>query len=101
MLAAIALAFTAAVLIDGDEFDKEKHFDENHRRAVERDEFPVFNNPSMLSAIEAEQQNMVKAQDLVLGVAHGDESKAYPIPVLGTHELGNDTIDGIPIAVSW
>ena len=55
----------------------------------------------MLSAAEAESRSIVMPRDLVIGVAHGDQAKAYPIPVMGTIELGNDTIDGIPIAVSW
>ena len=39
--------------------------------------------------------------DAVIGIAHGSEARAYPIMVMGNHELGNDTIDGIPIAITW
>ncbi len=70
-------------------------------QAVPRDAFPVFNNPPMLGAAEAEAQRVIFARDAVIGVAHGGEAKAYPITIMGVHELGNDTIGGTPIAVSW
>lgn len=68
---------------------------------VTRDTFPVFNDPPMLSASQAEQRRLVFPRSAVIGVAHGASAKAYPIAVMGIHELGNDSIDGIPIAVSW
>jgi hypothetical protein len=70
-------------------------------QAVARDAFPVFNSPVMLTAADAERQGLIFDRDAVIGVAHGGEAKAYPITVMGVHELGNDTIAGIPIAVSW
>ena len=71
------------------------------RQAVARDAFPVFNNPRMLSAAQAEADGVIFPRDAVIGVAHGGEAKAYPITIMGVHELGNDTIGGVPIAVSW
>ncbi len=70
-------------------------------QAVPRDAFPVFDNPRMVPAAEAEARGLIFDRDAVIGVAHGREAKAYPITVMGVHELGNDIIDGIPIAVSW
>ena len=70
-------------------------------QVVPRDAFPVFNNPAMLSAGQAEAERAIFPRDAVIGVAHGGEAKAYPITVMGVHELGNDTIGGVPIAVSW
>ncbi len=68
---------------------------------VTRDAFPVFDNPRMLTAKEAEARRVIFPRDMVIGVSHGRKAKAYPITIMGYHELGNDTIDGIPIAVSW
>ena len=68
---------------------------------VTRDSFPVFDNPPMLTAEEAERRRVIFPRMPVIGVAHGGEAKAYPIAIMGIHELGNDTIGGIPIAVSW
>ena len=70
-------------------------------QAVPRDAFPVFDDPEMLSAAEAEKQEVIFDRDVVIGVAHNGEAKAYPITIMGVHELGNDTIGGVPIAVSW
>lgn len=70
-------------------------------QAVPRDAFPVFDNPTMLPAAEAEAKGVVMERDMVIGVARGREAKAYPITIMGVHELGNDTIDGEPIAVTW
>ena len=68
---------------------------------VPRDAFPVFDNPKMAAAAEAEARGLVFERDMVIGVARGREAKAYPITIMGVHELGNDTIDGVPIAVTW
>lgn len=70
-------------------------------QAVPRDAFPVFDDPQMLSAAEAEKQEVIFDRDVIIGVAHNGEAKAYPITIMGVHELGNDTIGGVPIAVSW
>ncbi len=70
-------------------------------QAVPRDAFPVFDDPVMLSAAEAEEKQVIFSRDAVLGLAMNGEAKAYPITVMGVHELGNDTIGGIPVTVSW
>jgi hypothetical protein len=68
---------------------------------VPRDAFPVFDHPRMVTAAEAEGRGLVFDRDMVIGVARGRQAKAYPIAIMGIHELGNDTIDGVPIAVTW
>ena len=70
-------------------------------QTVGRDAFPVLDDPEFLSASEAEELGMVGALDPVIGIVIGGEAKAYPIDIMGIHELGNDTIGGIPIAVTW
>ncbi len=70
-------------------------------QAVPRDAFPVFDNPDMLTAEAAEREGVIYPRDVVIGVRHGGAAKAYPITIMGMHELGNDVLDGIPIAVSW
>ena len=70
-------------------------------QAVPRDAFPVFDNPDMLTADVAEREGVIYPRDVVIGVRHGQAAKAYPITIMGVHELGNDTLGGIPIAVSW
>lgn len=70
-------------------------------QAVPRDSFPVFDNPVLLSVAEAEAKKIIFERDAVIGISIGGEAKAYPITIMGVHELGNDTIGGVPIAVSW
>lgn len=70
-------------------------------QAVPRDAFPVFDDPKMLSAAEAEEKQFIFDRDVIIGVAHNGEAKAYPITIMGVHELGNDAIGGVPVAVSW
>lgn len=70
-------------------------------QSVPRDAFPVFDNPDMLTVSEAEELKMVHDMDPVIGIAVGGEARAYPIDIMGVHELGNDVIAGVPIAVTW
>lgn len=68
---------------------------------IGRDTFPVFDNPKLLTVAEAEARKAVLPREPVIGVVHGGEARAYPIAIMGMHELGNDTIAGVPIAVTW
>lgn len=72
-------------------------FDRNARRAAPRDAFPVFNNPRLVPARSAGLAD----GEWVIGVVVNGEARAYPVAVMGVHELGNDTCGGEPIAVSW
>jgi hypothetical protein len=57
---------------------------------------PIY-DPQFASAAEAPLQD----EELVMGVAFGDEAKAYPIAVLRSREMVNDELTGIPILVTW
>ena len=72
-------------------------FDQFARRAAPRDAFPVFQDPKLVPA----QAANLRDNDWVIGVVLNKKAKAYPIAVMGIHELGNDTCGGEPIAVSW
>jgi len=78
--------------------DLEKDYNRLAKRAVPKDSFPVLNNPKMKSA---KGRQVMSKNIWVIGVAIGKEAKAYPISVMGRHELINDTCGGQPIAVSW
>ena len=77
--------------------DVEGDFDREARRAVGRDSFPVFNHPELTPAAKA----TLGAEEPVIGVVCDGEARAYPIAVMGVHELGNDMCGKTPIAVSW
>ena len=40
-------------------------------------------------------------EELVIGIAIGEEAKAYSITVLRAREMVNDELAGIPILVTW
>jgi hypothetical protein len=39
--------------------------------------------------------------DRVIGLVINGEARAYPVRVLALHELVNDVVGGVPVAVSW
>ncbi len=55
--------------------------------------------PRFVSPAEAEP--WMEPQEQVLGVSIDGESRAYPITVLSRHEIVNDVVGGVPIAVTW
>jgi len=67
------------------------------------DAIPAIWDPEPLWATveEAEQNGEVAGDVGVIGVAMGDEARAYPIPFLSAHEIVNDTVGGVAIAVTW
>lgn len=77
--------------------DKEGDYDKVARRAVARDSFPVLDEPDMTPAAKSELED----DESVIGVVCDGEARAYPIAVMGRHELANDICGDTPIAVSW
>jgi len=77
--------------------DPEADFGANSRRAAPRDAFPVLDRPKMTKAADAR----LGAAEPVIGVVVGGEARAYPVAVMGRHELANDVCGKVPIAVSW
>jgi hypothetical protein len=76
-----------------------------------RDYLPVLNDPAAIApkdiaALNEGQRRIHKGaflvdSDLVVGVAIGGEARAYPINVLNWHEIVNDTLGGVPIAITY
>ncbi len=79
--------------------DEEK--DSIGKQVLPKDSFPVLNNPKFVDISRAEKKKYVSDNDAVIGIVIDDVAKAYQIKVMGIHELANDTIAGIPIAVTW
>ncbi|QDS94643.1 hypothetical protein FF011L_34230 [Roseimaritima multifibrata] len=63
-----------------------------------KDGIPALSNPMMVSAAEA---TYLRPNDRVIGVVSGRESRAYPLPILNYHEIINDRIGELPIAVTY
>ena len=64
-----------------------------------RDGIPAIDNPTFLSAEEADQE--YDSDELVIGVEFDGDARAYSIPLLSSHEIVNDTVGGRAIAVTW
>lgn len=77
----------------------EADFDANVRQVVERDYFPVLDEPETVTVAGVAKR--LSAYDLVIGVVQNGEARAYPVAVMGKHELANDVVGGEPITVSW
>ncbi|MFW5653562.1 MAG: DUF3179 domain-containing (seleno)protein [Planctomycetota bacterium] len=50
---------------------------------------------------EAERGKFLVGDDRVVGVTFNGESRAYPLRVLNWHEIINDVVGGVPIAVTY
>ena len=64
-----------------------------------RDAIPAIDNPQFLTADEAEA--FYDADELILGVEFDGDARAYSVPFLSAHEIVNDTVGGVKIAVTW
>lgn len=63
------------------------------------DGIPPIDNP-IFDSIAKGDEWLVDAQP-VIALAVGDEAKAYPLAILTRHEIANDEIAGIPVAVTF
>jgi len=63
-----------------------------------KDAIPAILSPSFE---EGKKALWLSAKDLVVGVEIAGDSRAYPVPTLSTHEIVNDKVGGVPIAVTW
>jgi hypothetical protein len=59
--------------------------------------FHPYDSPAFANADEVK----VDPDDKVLAVKIGQEARAYPIRTMGYHHIVNDTVNGVPIAVTY
>lgn len=64
-----------------------------------KDAIPAIHNPEFIDAAEARAQ--MGPSERVLGVSINGDHRAYPLNVLSRHEIVNDTVGGVPAAVTW
>jgi hypothetical protein len=62
------------------------------------DGIPSLDRPAMTAASEA---SYLLDDDLVFGIAIGDDARAYPLRILGWHEMMNDVVGGVPLALAY
>lgn len=63
-----------------------------------KDGIPSIDNPKFVNSQKA---TFVKDDDLVIGLDINGDVKAYPLFILVWHEIVNDEIGGIPVAVTY
>ncbi len=63
------------------------------------DGIPAIDDPDFLNASQADEE--YEPDELVIGVEFNGDARAYSIPHLSSHEIVNDTVGGVKIAVTW
>ena len=63
-----------------------------------KDGIPALAEPKIGRAAQAE---FLSPDDRIVAVTKNEESRAYPIRMLNWHEIVNDTLGGVPIAVVY
>ncbi|MEL6504194.1 MAG: DUF3179 domain-containing protein [Pseudomonadota bacterium] len=79
--------------------DKMKiRFEEIAWGGVRVDGIPSLDNPKLLPAAKAEY---LRDDDLVFGVSINGDARAYPLRIMGWHEMFNEVIGGVPVALAY
>jgi hypothetical protein len=74
--------------------------DEIH--AVPESKMTEFATPQEVELMARNERiKILLSTDLVIGVVINGTARAYPVRLLNIHEIANDQIDSVPIAVSW
>lgn len=63
-----------------------------------RDGIPSIDNPIFRTAAEADQY---ANNEPVIRLVIGEDARAYPLSVMTWHEIVNDTVGGLPVAVTY
>ena len=63
-----------------------------------KDGIPAILKPNF---VQPGQVEFLDPSDHVIGVQIGKESRAYPIKILNWHEVVNDTLNGVPIVITF
>lgn len=73
-------------------------FEEVAWGGVKRDGIPSLDFPDLIAAADADYLN---DDDLVFGVEINGDVRAYPLRIMGWHEMFNEVIGGVPVALAY
>jgi hypothetical protein len=73
-------------------------FEEVTWGGVHRDGIPSLDQPEL---IPAEDADYLRDDDLVFGVEINGDARAYPLRIMGWHEMFNEVIGGVPVALAY
>ena len=62
------------------------------------DGIPSLDDPALIAATAADY---LRADDLVFGVEINGDARAYPLRIMGWHEMFNEVIGGVPVALAY
>ena len=63
------------------------------------DAIKAIDDPEFLTAEEA--TDVYPPNEKVIGVSINGDNRAYSVPMLSRHEIVNDNVGGVKIAVTW
>jgi len=66
-----------------------------------KDGIPAIDRPRFLTVPEMTAKNWLGATEPVIGIGIGGDRRAYPLRILIWHEIVNDTVGGVPVAVTY
>ncbi|MEM6356702.1 MAG: DUF3179 domain-containing (seleno)protein [Pseudomonadota bacterium] len=73
-------------------------FEEVTWGGVRKDGIPSLDNPTLIGAGEA---TYLRDSDPVFGVSINGDVRAYPLRIMGWHEMFNEVIGGVPVALAY
>ena len=62
------------------------------------DGIPSLDNPTLIAGRQA---GYLRGDDLVFGVEINGDARAYPLRIMGWHEMFNEVIGGVPVALAY
>ncbi len=65
---------------------------------VRKDGIPALDHPAF---VRAEEADYLRDREPVFGVAINGDVRAYPYRILDWHEMANDTVGGVPVALAY
>ncbi len=63
-----------------------------------KDGIPALSNPKFITPSEA---TYLQPEDRIIGLTASDQAKAYPLKILNYHEIVNDRVGDLPVAVTY
>ena len=73
-------------------------FEEVTWGGVRKDGIPSLDNPELIPGADADY---LVGSDFVFGVSINGDLRAYPLRIMGWHEMFNDVIGGVPLALAY
>jgi len=82
-------------------FDLTQHsvaLEDIHSGGPPRDGIPAIIHPHFVSV---DDTTFLQENDRILGIQGKEEAKAYPVKIMNWHEIVNDSLEGMPIVITY